>query len=272
MRLVAAIRYGLEGSAIGIAIWCSLFTLQVLPNKLADSPGLVLAAVIGLIAGATGRRAALLIALQIAAAAALLIAASPVSEWIAARWVRNEALTPEGVAAVVVLSAGLNPDTTISSEAADHLLMGLELVRAGKAHSLVTTTTEERFPTGFVSSEVDQGRLIDLLAPQVSWMRTPPGRSTRDEAVGSATLLLPRDIRDIAVIASPMHTRRACAAFEAVGFHVTCIASRLRGPGSQPVSPAASSRFAVFGQLVYEIAAIVDYSIHGWIHDSRIRA
>jgi uncharacterized SAM-binding protein YcdF (DUF218 family) len=260
-----AIRRALEGGALGTGLWCVCFALQILPAKLADTPGVLLLTGLGLLVGATRLRRALIVLFQLAALVTIVVVLSPLSQAIAARWVRQDAIPQSGVAAVVALSAGINPDTTISSEAADHLLMALELMREGKARSLVTTTTADFFPTGFVSSEIDQARLIGLFDQQVDWLRTPLGRTTRDEAVASARLLLPRGMRRIAVITSPMHTRRACAVFEAVGFDVTCVAARLRTPGGRPMSDDPTDRLAVFGQLVYEVTATAEYSLRGWL-------
>lgn len=264
------LRRSLESTAVGVALWCIFFALEVLPQFFADSPGFLLFAGLGLLAGTTRHGRALLVLLQFAAAVIAVVALSPLSHTIAMRWVRGEPLPPSGVEAVIVLSAGINPDTTISSEAADHLLMGLELVRNGRARSLVTTTTANVFPTGFVSSEMDQARIVGLLGQEIRWLRTPPGHTTRDEAVASAKLLLPLGERRIAVITSPMHTRRACAVFEAVGFDVTCVAARLRSPGGVPISPGPTDRLAIFGQWVYEVAALAEYAARGWLPKTRV--
>jgi uncharacterized SAM-binding protein YcdF (DUF218 family) len=258
-------RHALEGGAIGVGLWCVWFALQILPSTLADTPGVLLLTGLGLAIGATRFRGALVGLLQLAAVVTLVVTLSPLSEAIAAHWVRQNPIPSSAVSAVVALSGGINPDTTISGEAADHLLAALELLRAGNARSLVTTTTADVFPTGFVSSETDQARIIGLSAQPVEWLRTPRGYSTHDEAVASAKLLLPRGVRQIAVITSPMHTRRACAVFEAVGFQVTCVAARLRNSGGQPVTSDPTHRLAVFGQFVYEVAASAEYSIRGWL-------
>jgi uncharacterized SAM-binding protein YcdF (DUF218 family) len=246
-------------------VWTVCFTLQVLPDKLADVPGLLILAGLGVLVGAMQWRRALLLLLQLLVVLLIVVSASPLSEAIAARWVRQDPIPQSGPATLVVLSAGINPDTTISSEAADHLLLALELLHDGKAHTLVTTTTEDAFPTGFVSSETDQARIIGLFAGPVNWLRTPPGRSTHDEAVASARLLFPLGVKRIAVFTSPMHTRRACSVFEAVGFNVTCIAARLRTPGGRPVSSDPRNRLAIFGAWVYELTATAEYSLRGWL-------
>jgi uncharacterized SAM-binding protein YcdF (DUF218 family) len=221
--------------------------------------------VIGLIAGTLPARRMLFGVLFVPAATVTVVALSPISDAIAARWVREDAFPASGVAAAVVLSGTVNPDTTISSGSLDHLVSGLELVRSGGARVLVTTTTAEVFPAGLVSSETDQARIISLFDGQASWIRTTGGNSTRDEALASARTLLPRGAKRIAVIASPIHTRRACAAFESVGFVVTCVPARMRDNGGRPVSPLPNARLAIFGQWVYEVAAMLEYGVRGWL-------
>jgi uncharacterized SAM-binding protein YcdF (DUF218 family) len=255
----------IEGGAIGIALWCILFAFQLLPSKMADTPGVLLFMIVGMAIRASPMGGWLLAVLALGAAAVLVVSETSISNTVASRWIRRDQLPDSAVGAIVVLSASLNPNTTISGEALDHLLTGLELLRAGKARLLVTTTVQQQFPTGFVSSDVDQQRVVSLFGGENRWMRTAPGRSTRDEAVESARLLLSRGIRRIAVVASPMHTRRACAAFEAVGFDVTCVPARMRNPGGEDPGPWPADRLTVFGQWVYEVAATVNYRRQGWL-------
>jgi uncharacterized SAM-binding protein YcdF (DUF218 family) len=140
------------------------------------------------------------------------------------------------------------------------------MVREGKASALVTTTVEQKFPGKLVSSAVDQARIMALAGSQVRWLRTVPTGSTRDEAVRSAELLMPLGIRRIAVVAAPMHTRRACATFEAVGFMVTCVPSVVRSPGGANPGPWPADRLHVFGDWVYEVLATLKYRTAGWLN------
>lgn len=261
----------LIGAAAGITIWCALLVLQVLPGVGTDTPGIVLCAVIGLAIGVSHWRGVLLVILQLAAAVVLVIALSPVSNTIARYWVRSDPQSHSPLDAVIVLSAGLNPDTTISSDALDHLIAGLEIVRSGQSRVLVTTTTQAIYPTGLVSSQVDQSRIVDLIRTGAEWIRTPPGASTHDEALQSAKLLLPKGLRHVAVVTSPMHSKRACRTFEAAGFLVLCRPARLREVGSLPVEPDPRGRLSIFGQWVYEVSAMTEYSIRGWLRANRIR-
>lgn len=248
-----------------------LLAFQLLPGKTADTSGVLVFGLFGIAIRSSRIGEALFAILAVAAVIVIVVTQTPLSDAVASRWIRSDAFPDSGVAAVVVLSAAVNPNRTISSEALDHLITGLELTGAGKAPMLVTTTVRQHFPGGAVSSEADQSRIVALFGQHIRWIRTPPGRSTRDEAVNVANLLLPAGRTRIAVVASPMHTRRACSAFEAVGFVVTCVPARTRSAGG--VSPAAPrDRLVVFGNWVYEVAGTAKYRLRGWIGGRRARS
>lgn len=259
----------IEGATIGLALWCALSSLGILPGVLSDTPGVMLLGGAGLVLGFGPLGRVLFGALVGATAAVAIVSLSPMSDIVAQHWVRSDTLPDSGVSAAVVLSAALNPDSTMSGEALDHLLTGLQLVREHRTPLLVTTVTQVRFPAGRVTSETDQERVLSLLDSSIRWISVPAGGSTRGEALASAALLLPRGLRHIAVVASPMHTRRACAVFAAVGFIVTCVPARLRGPGGVPIAGGSSQRLVIFGQLVYELSALAEYRIRGWLPRAR---
>jgi uncharacterized SAM-binding protein YcdF (DUF218 family) len=73
-----------------------------------------------------------------------------------------------------------------------------------------------------------------------------------------------RGWRRIAVVTSPLHTRRACATFEAVGFQVLCVPAALRGSGLDPQS-IPEDRFRGFRLWLYETFATNSYKRRGWI-------
>ncbi len=223
------------------------------------------AAIIGGAVGVTRAVRVLFVAVALAAGLTLIISLCPISEIIAAHWVRNDPISQADFGAVVSLSASINPDTTISAEAADHLIFAADLAVARNARIVVTTTAVVPYPAGPIDSRVDQARLIKRFGDGLEWLHTSITTSTRDEAVTSAALLHPRGIRRIAVVASPVHTRRACATFEAVGFVVTCVASRNRDPNAQLLGQTPSDRLSVFGAWIYELAATLKYRIHGWL-------
>jgi uncharacterized SAM-binding protein YcdF (DUF218 family) len=254
-----------EGAAIGVALWCILYAFQLLPGIAADTPGVLLFTLAGGATGVTRLRPALIATLVFAAAIVVVVTQTRLANLAASRWIREDPLPDSALSAVVVLSAGVNPNNTLNGEGLDHLLTGLELVRAGAARVLVTTTVEEMFPRGSVSSGADQARIVALFGGSPHWMRTPVAESTRDEAVKSAETLLPRGLRRIAVVAAPMHTRRACSAFEAVGFDVTCVPARTRTPGGNDPGPWPADRLRIAGEWAYEVVANAEYSARGWL-------
>ncbi len=260
------LRRVIEGGAIGVALWCILFAFELLSGGAADTTGVLLFAFVGMLAGLSRLRRALLGILAVAAGAVVVVTQTSLSNAVASRWVRQDRFPDSALPAVVVLSGGVNPNGTINSEALDHLITGIELVRAGRAGVLVTTTVEQKLPNGVVTSTPDQSRIVSLFQGSVRWIHTRPGNSTRDEALRSAELLLPQGIRRIAVVAAPMHTRRACSAFEAVAFEVTCVPARVRsaGGGDHP-APWPADRLKVFGDWVYEAAAMAKYRAEGWV-------
>ena len=255
----------IEGGAIGIALWCMLLAFRLLPGATIDVEGLVLFAAAGIAINVSGLRKFLLPVLALGAAIILVVGETGVAGMAASRWIRSDAVPDSGIEAVVVLSASVNPNETMSGEALDHLLTGLELTKSGKAPLLVTTTVQTVYPTGTVSSQADQSRIVRMVDGSVRWIPTRPGKSTRDEAVNVARLLLPQGISRIAVVASAMHTRRACSAFEAVGFAVTCVSARSRSPDGSASGSWPGQRIALFGDWIYELASTAKYRMKGWL-------
>jgi uncharacterized SAM-binding protein YcdF (DUF218 family) len=258
------VRPAAVSTAVTFALWCVLHALRVLPGLLESENGVYGVLLVGTALGALRMQRWLIAMLTACTVLAALIVLSPISDTISERWVRNDVPIPTRLGAIVVLSGGLKPDTTISNESLDHLMTGIELAR-DRAVPLITTSTSERFPTGVLSGQTDQARIMAMVAPRVEWMHVDGGNTTRDEAVSAADTLQRLGIRRIAVVTSPMHTRRACAVFERVGFVVTCVAARLRGPGALPLAANPDDRFEVFGDWVYELAAITKYAALGWL-------
>jgi uncharacterized SAM-binding protein YcdF (DUF218 family) len=218
-------------------------------------------------AAATPLRGYALAIIALLATIVVVVTQTAVSDKAAVRWIRSDAFPDSGIAAAVVLSAGLNANNTMNGQALNNFLTGLELIAAGTAPMLVATTVQHRFPDpiGVLSTEADQLRILTLFGREVRFQRTPPGRSTREEALAVKALLLPQGIADIAVVASPLHTRRACSAFEAVGFTVTCVPARSRSRGGAFPRSWPADRLFLFGDWVYELAATANYRMNGWL-------
>ena len=65
-----------------------------------------------------------------------------------------------------------------------------------------------------------------------------------------------------AVVTSPLHSRRACATFEAVGFKVVCAPAGSR-EYVVPGALAPEDRLATFPRLIYEKFAAATYKSNG---------
>ena len=194
----------------------------------------------------------------------LVVSWTPVVVPFTSRWVRIDPLPSDTVDAVVVLSAAVKSDTALSATAADRLLSGLELIRTGHARRIITTRVVEHEGNREITSDSDQVRLVSLASVADRWTVIRGAKTTRDEALLTARQLLPRGEKRIIVVTSPLHTRRACAVFEAVGFSVACRASRERGYVTNPAT-GKPDRLAALRSYGYELVGFLKYRAAGWL-------
>jgi uncharacterized SAM-binding protein YcdF (DUF218 family) len=188
---------------------------------------------------------------------------TPLASAISHSRVRADSI-PGQVDAIVVLSSGLLSNGALEVHGLDRILTGVDLLNRRVAPRIVTTRVRSDGANGQVSSDDDQRRFIAFATPAPRWDVVDSVYSTRDEATGSARLLLPQEARRIAVVTSPMHTRRACATFERLGFVVTCVPAREHGAVTvAPNSP--HDRLAALREAVYEMLGTAKYRAKGWI-------
>jgi uncharacterized SAM-binding protein YcdF (DUF218 family) len=191
----------------------------------------------------------------------------PVMGEIAKRWVRDDG-PPAQQDAIVVLSAYVQPDSALNAEGTERLLTAIELYRAGVAPRIVTSRVRSVDSGVPRSSTVDQRRLLELGGAATGWIEVDSVASTRDEAVREAGILMPLGITRIALVTSPFHTRRACAAYEAVGFTVSCQPARERLIMThRPIN--TETRLAAFGAYAYERLGMIKYRLNGWVPANR---
>lgn len=172
------------------------------------------------------------------------------------------------VDAVAILSSGLNDDQLIAPDALDRTLSGLALARsqATDAHPqgvpvVLTVVTRGRAP--LLTSAGDQRRIVELVGSgDVHW--TSPVHSTRDEARAVAALARAEGWSRVAVVTSPIHTRRACATFERAGLTVRCVPAEAREFAVNTLR-STRDRVRVTQLWFYEIAGTVYYKLRGWI-------
>ncbi|MGH7620584.1 MAG: YdcF family protein, partial [Gemmatimonadaceae bacterium] len=198
-------------------------------------------------------------------AAFMVVAYTPMMTRIAPEWVRADPI-PSAADAIVVLSGRVESDTALGTDGTERLLSGLELFRRGVAPRIFTTHVEVDFSDGARSSTPDQTRLVQLAGATPAWTVLEGVFTTRDEAL-QAAVKLPDSARTLVVVTSPMHTRRACATFETVGFKVACYPALTREHSTwHPLSP--NDRIAAFADYLYERLGLIKYKWKHWVPDS----
>jgi len=249
-----------------LATLCAVAAYMLGVQQLLRRPDLVLyipAAVVGAIIGASRLRPLLWIAGAIIALICIVVAYTPLVSTLANQHIRRDSLrTP--VNAIAVLSAGLTPDGLMRGETLDRLLTGLALARQGVARTLLISRESKPFGAKVVSDSADQRSLLALAQPSAQVIFVDSVFTTRTEALRMKAIALAHGWTRIAVVTSPMHTRRACATFEAVGFKVVCVPAAVRGSGLYEGSNA-EDRLRAFRSWLYETFASSTYGRRGWI-------
>jgi len=177
--------------------------------------------------------------------------------------IESSPIPAEGADAVVVLSASVSRDGLLSPGGAERLLHGVELLRDGASAVLITSRVRHVSRRDTLTSDGDQARLVALAPDSIRWEVVDSVATTRDEAVRIAALAHRNGWRQVIVVTSPMHTRRACAAVRHAGLTVTCVAAPSRGVAVRTLT-TASDRLAAFGPWLYETVGWWWYGVRGW--------
>lgn len=192
----------------------------------------------------------------------LAIANTGIMFRLATEWARSDPI-PASADAIIVLSAAINSDGMLNTQGVQRLLTGLELYQRGVAPRLFTTNVDATYGRQVLSSTADQGRIIKLAGAASGWTSLTGVSNTREEAIQSAAKL-PTEARTVIVVTSPLHTRRACATFERMGFKVVCVPSREHDHVTwHPIH--SSDRLASFRDYLYERLGMVKYRHQGWV-------
>ena len=257
-------RHAVTGAILGTLCAVAAHVLGV--QQLLRTPGLVLyipAAIVGAILGASRLRPLLWIAAGIIALICIAVAYTPIVSPLSRQVVRQDQIPPR-VDAIAVLSAGLTPDGMMRSETLDRLLTGLALAKQGVGQTLMISRERRNFGGKVVSDSADQQGLLSLATPSAQIIFVDSVVTTRTEAQRMKAIAQAHGWLRIAVVTSPMHTRRACATFERVGFNVVCVPAALRGSGLHEGS-SAEDRLRTFRSWLYETFATSSYRRRGWI-------
>jgi uncharacterized SAM-binding protein YcdF (DUF218 family) len=234
--------------------------------RLAAFPWLdhILAIVVGALLGARVSARRVAIGTGIVAALVYVFGFTSVMRQPVHSLIRRDSIPTERLDAVIVLSSLVSADSLLDPSAVERLLTGLALFRDNGARLLVTTRSAVSESDHRLESDTDRRRLIDLAADTGRWHSVGPVSSTRDEAVRTAALLLPLEQKRVAVVTSPLHTRRACRTFEKVGFQVTCVPADERLYTVYTFN-SSTTRLHATADWLYEQLAMLKYRLHGWI-------
>ncbi|MCC7055562.1 MAG: YdcF family protein [Gemmatimonadaceae bacterium] len=219
--------------------------------------------VLGLLLGRWALRW-LYVVLAIVAVLVAVAAWTPVVPQLAAPFVRSDRVNLDSVDAVFVFSGTVNSRGLVMGEALDRLLTGIALRARRPALPLVVSNVRADERSTAAASAADQRALIALVPASgpVEWIDSVA--STRDEAVRLTRRAFQARWRRVAVVTSPMHSRRACATVETLGLAVTCVVAPWRPSGWPARAPA--ERLLVMRRLTYETLAWIQYRVTGWAH------
>jgi uncharacterized SAM-binding protein YcdF (DUF218 family) len=229
-------------------------------------PGLALylpAAVFGAAVGATRLRLLLWGPAAIVAALCIIVSYTPLVSVLSSSLVRRDAV-PSRVDAIVVLSGGFASDGTMRHETLDRLLTGLSLAHAGVANVVAVSRERRLLGERTVSDSADLERVAALTSRSTRVIFVDSVFTTRTEALRVRELARANRWGIIAVVTSPMHTKRACATFEAVGLRIICVPALLRQSGLYS-DANAEDRLRAFRSWLYEVFASATYKSRGWI-------
>ncbi|MFL5567114.1 MAG: YdcF family protein [Gemmatimonadaceae bacterium] len=194
----------------------------------------------------------------------IVIGYTPLVKSMAEQFVRRDPV-PARADAIAVLSMGLTADGLMRSETLDRLLTGLQLANRGVAPVMLVSQERRRFGGESVSDSADLQNVVALARAEIPIIFVDSIFTTRTEALRMKAVAQQHGWTSLIVVTSPMHSKRACATFEAVGFKVACTPAEVRQSGLYERANA-EDRFRAFRSWLYETFATDSYRRRGWIH------
>jgi uncharacterized SAM-binding protein YcdF (DUF218 family) len=250
-----------EGLILGTLGWLggrSLNLTDAFPFLRATDYDLLIAALLGAAIALTRQRKLLWILAGVVSAALLVVGYTPLIVQPARALVRRD--PARECAAVVVLSSGIFGDGTLVCVAQDRLMRGLELVRQGYANRLVVT----RLPRPWRSSVPAIREEMAALGFNIPLIEVGPAHNTHEEAVAVSRLARGKGWKQVLLVTSPLHTRRAGAVFQEAGLSVVVQPCPERRYDMSALR-IPTHRFAAFQDWLYETVAWHVYQYKGWL-------
>ncbi len=237
--------------------------IQIL--KAPGAPVGIMLVILGALIGLTPLRPLLWFAGGAIVLVLVVAAYTPVTAPLTAPLVRNDSIGRKKFDAIAVLSGGSTTEGLMGTMTLDRLLKGAELARAHLAPAMMISRETWQFGGMTVTDRADQEQVLAMTLPdseQVFFVDSVS--STRNEAERMKKIALAHGWKHIALVTSPLHSRRACATFEAVGFDVTCVVSASRDMALGKVR-TPGDRLKAFRGWLYELAGTIKYRASGWI-------
>lgn len=252
----------LLGALAGFAL-CELGLADVMTGAPQNATMTIAFAILGGVLAAAGLTRAVAGASAAAAVLYVLVAITPIAGALSRSWVRRDVVRGSADA-VVSLSSGVLPSGALDEYGIDRLLTAAGVARRFGVSRIVTTRVHQDYGRLRVWSDSGQREIVGLAGLVAGWTVLDQVQSTHDEAVRAAERLQPLGVRAIVLVTSPMHTRRACAVFERVGFVVTCVpATEHVADTEHPID--AADRLAAFRAYVYERLGWEKYRWRNWV-------
>ena len=256
-------RHAINGAIVGTL--CAVVAQVLGVQQLLRRPDLALyipAAIVGAVLWNTRLRALLLIVGGILALICIAVTYTPLVSTIGRPLIRRDIIPPR-VDAIAVLSAGFTADGMMRRETLERLVSGVTLARRGVA-PVMLVSMERSTNRPPVSDSADLQSIISLTGGATRTILVDSVTTTRAEALRMRAIARANGWQTVAVVTSPLHTRRACATFEAVGFRVVCVPATVRESGLVTGS-VAEDRLRAFRSWLYETFATDSYRRRGWI-------
>lgn len=253
------------GIGIGIALGALLGLLANELNLLSlisywddRVPWVIGAAIVGAAMWRTRLRWLLAAGVIALAAVWLVVAFTPLGLWLAKDLTRRDPLQPAD--AVYILGSSVQKDGEPTGEAMSRLLGGLALLQQGMAPMLVVSELPPPYPSHSQACR----RIMDGLSMEQPILSAGETRNTRTEAVAVGDLYRDRGWKRVLVVTSPIHSRRACAAFEKEGMEVVCSPSIEMDFDLESLEKP-DDRLESFGPIMHEIVGFWVYGRRGWL-------
>jgi uncharacterized SAM-binding protein YcdF (DUF218 family) len=262
-RLTNRIRPAIADAIVGTLTAVGAHVLGV--PQLLRIPDLALflpAAIVGAAIGGTRLRSLLWVPAGVVSALCLIVAYTSLVSILARPLIRRDSLPPK-VDAIAVLSEGITEDGLMRDATLDRFLTGLSLAREGIANVLLVSREHRASHGTFVSDSADLQHIAALAPFEGQIIFVDSVVTTRTEALRMRAVARGHGWTTLAVVTSPMHTKRACATFEAVRLKTVCVPAVLRQSGLNADSNP-EDRLRAFRSWLYETFASASYRSRGW--------